>query len=132
MSNNLKVKNNVCVEVFNKDGSLDQKTEGHNFISININKWAKYALRTMLGNHKNYSRLYSSQNIGDFIDNAFIHWMYCTDSTAAESPTTEVTVPGTTIADADLNKAFAQTTGTKGTVSPCCIMTHEGDFLTEC
>lgn len=117
MSNKVGIKNNICVKVFKKDGSLKQKVEGHNFVSVNMDKWAELTLKTMLCNYKNYSRNYSIKNVSDFLSAAFITWLYCTDDTNAESPTTEVTIPGNVVADADLRKAFAQTTGTQGSIS---------------
>ena len=110
-------KNNIHVDVYNADGTLAQHEEGHNFVSINLKEFGKLALRGMLTNRKAYNRTYSSYAHFDFIDSEMINTMYCTDSTDAESPTTEITIPGNTIAYATLNNAYAQTTGTRGSVS---------------
>lgn len=117
MSNKAGIVNNISVDVFNANGTLAQHEEGHNFVSINLKKFGELLLREFLTNAKEYNQTYSMYHIANTYQYEGVNAMYCTDDTSTESPTTEVTIPGNTVAYATLQSAFAQTTGTRGSVS---------------
>lgn len=108
---------NVVVEVRNKDGSIAQVEKGHNFVTKNVETFLRQCASSLFSQHKNNSRGWSVFRSFSLRDYSLLDWMYCTDYTGVEDPSTERDIVGNDVATAYLVEPYAQTTGVRGSIS---------------
>lgn len=118
----LKVKGHVTIQLFDAEtGNKVQEESGYNFLTIALNDVLKRLQKSMFShNIPNNNASCINLKTMDYITGAaysgVFQWLVLTDSTMAESPSTEKNIPGNIIGYADRNP-YSNTDTKRGAIN---------------